>query len=95
MPLIDLPEVEKADWAQWKQSPVTKRAVAGLMNQREHVKEGLVEGLYDSESERLVAIGRAQALKDAVIYLIEDFDYQQKEDTTDVEGNSIQDTAQT
>ncbi len=89
MPLIDLPEVAKEDWALWKQTPVTKRAVAGLMNKREYIKEALAEGQFVTEDERLIAIGKTQALKDAVLYLIEDFDYQIKEDVSDAEGYSV------
>ena len=83
MPLIELPEVHKADWAQWKQNPVTKRAVAGLMNKREHLKEALAEGLFSTDEERVLAIGETKALKDAVMYLIEDFDYQVEEEIED------------
>jgi len=89
VPLMELPEVEKELWAQWKQHPVTKRLIAGLMNKREVIKEALVEGSYTGDEERLIGIGQAQALRDAVMYAIEDFDYTIKEDSTDVEGDSV------
>lgn len=89
MPTMELPEVEKDLWAQWKQHPATKRFIAGLMNKREVIKEALVEGSYTGDEDRLVGIGQAQALRDAVMYAIEDFDYTMKEDIIDVEGNSV------
>ena len=68
-------EVNKAEWQQWKKDKVTKLFVAGILNKREYLKEGLVEGHLSTHDEQLMAMGKCQAIKDIVTYLIEDFNY--------------------
>ena len=92
MPLIEIEPVDYDSWLQWKQHPVTKQAGAGLMNKRNNIAEDLLEGICGTNDERMTAMGRCQALRDAVIYLIEDFDYIEKEEKADViESDSLQD----
>lgn len=93
MPSIDIDLVSKEEWARWKQDRVTKQAVAGLMNQRSIILEALADRLFSSNDERLMAIGEAGALKDAVMYMIENFDFAQRKDIEDVESDSVSDNS--
>jgi len=86
MPLIEIDPVDYESWLQWKQNPVTRQAVAGLLNKRSNISEDLLEGICETNDQRMAAIGRCQALRDAVIYLIEDFDYIEKEAKENAEG---------
>ena len=72
-------EVSKTEWLQWKANKVTKSYIEGLLNKREFLKEGLAEGQTRGE-EALIDVGRCQALKDAVMNAIEDFDYLERDD---------------
>ncbi len=66
-------DVNKAEWQQWKRDKVTKQLVADFLNKRLYLTEGLIEGAFTGDEGRLIAIGRCQGLKDAVTYIIEDF----------------------
>lgn len=88
MPQVDL--ISKEEYLEWAGSRVTKKFIADLFNKREMLKEGVVELHDSSEQERLVTIGRCQALKDVVDWALRDFDYEGKY-TENVEANSPQD----
>jgi hypothetical protein len=59
----------------WRELGVTKFLVQDLFLKREELKEGLAEAQYGSTEEYERAVGRCMALKDAIDYIIRDFDY--------------------
>ena len=59
--------VTEEDFKEWVQSPVTKKFFRILVDEREEMKEGLVNGNYENEE---MVKGRCQALA-----LILDIDY--------------------
>ena len=80
--------ITKADWVQWKNDRVTRFYLSSLMTKREHLKEGIVED-HAGESERVLylSIGQAMALKDAIQYALEHFEYTEEPD--DNQGSSV------
>ena len=83
----DTYEVLKSEWLQWKSSKVTKAFIAGLLNKREYLKEGLAEGQTRGD-EALIDVGRCQALKDTVMDAIEDFNYIEREEEEKVKNGN-------
>lgn len=68
-------EIEKSEWHEWKALKVTKQMMADLLNMRDFLKEGIVEGHLSNEEERLISIGRCQGIKESVMYMIDTFNY--------------------
>lgn len=73
-------EVSKEEWQDWKKNKVTKQLVSSILLKREILTEGIVEGHIATEEERLIAIGKCQALKDITMFVVEEFDYMREQD---------------
>lgn len=71
--------VTKAEWQDWKRSPVTKFLVYAYLTKLEYLKNGLIDGHFTGEEARLIAIGRGQSFKDAIDYIIDNFETIQEE----------------
>lgn len=75
----ELSGVGKEEWEFWKQSKVTKEFVKALYFKREILKEGIVESSYSTREEELKVVGRCQALKDTIDYILHDFEVIEEE----------------
>ena len=64
----------KSDYVDWRRNQVTKFLVQELFNKREMLKEGIAEGKTSSLDELHQNIGRTQAIKDIIDYIISDFE---------------------
>ncbi len=62
-------EILKSDWIQWKANPVTKALAEAYFERREWIKEQIAQGIKDE-----TYLGQCMALKDAIDYIISDFE---------------------
>jgi len=81
-------QVSKDEYQEWKNNRVTKRYIQGLFDTREELKEGIVEESQSTDQARFVAIGRCQALKDAIDFAIFNFDYEGKYNDVEISSPS-------
>ena len=63
--------VEKSDWVDWKNNPVTKLYIHALFTKREAIKEALAEGQIAKEAIDL-HIGQCQGIKDTIDFILYD-----------------------
>jgi hypothetical protein len=63
-----------SDYKEWRRHKVTKALVRDLLKKREFLKEGLAEDRLEDGWARGVTVGRCQALRDAIEYIVSDFD---------------------
>lgn len=63
--------ITKKDWADWKTYEVTRELVKNLHERRQYIMEGVVEERY--EGDYLKWVGHAQALKDIILFITEDW----------------------
>ncbi len=80
--------VSKQEWLDWKSLRPTKQLVKSLFDTREDLKEYMVENKFTTEDDRRIVMGRCQALKDAIDYIIENFETLEKEEKDDL-GSSL------
>lgn len=80
-------DITKEEWIQWRDHPVTKEFVARVLNQREALKEGLVEGHLDSDKAEHIAIGRCQGMKDMALYALKEFEFVGQQDDQENDDN--------
>ena len=86
MELRQLEPPTKQDYLQWREMYVTKCLVQALFNKREMLKEGLAEGHSgDLTNEIQKVIGRCQAHKDDIDYIIHEFEVLEVEVETNEE----------
>lgn len=69
--IVDLPT--KEDYLQWRSNHVTKALVRALLNKRTFLLEGIAEG-HVSKEDLYEYIGRTQGIRDAIDYVISDFE---------------------
>lgn len=82
--------ISKQEWVDWCSLRPTKQLVKALFEKREELKEGLVE---ERELPDLVIIGRCQALKDEIDYIMHDFDYIERYQNNELEASSSPDNS--
>ena len=70
---IEIEEVYKSEWGEWKRQKVTRALLADIMNKRDWLKEALAENKFDSDQERNINIGKCIAMREIVEYIIADF----------------------
>lgn len=70
---MEVQPVTKQEWQNWKKDPVTKYLVFALLSQLEDIKDAIISGHEGVHEECSVAIGRARSLREAVSYIISDF----------------------
>lgn len=75
----ELPGISKEEWEFWKNLKTTKEFVRALYLKRELLKEGLVESSYTKHEEELKVVGRCQALRDTIDYILHDFEVREEE----------------
>jgi hypothetical protein len=68
---IELDDISQEAWDEWRKSKATRILVAGILNTREELKEAVVENHHSTDAARLIDMGRCQAFKDVVEFIIE------------------------
>ena len=85
-------DVSKQEWIDWKSNSVTKEYLRRILDKREQIKEGLVEG-QSTREEVDKYIGQCQAYKDSFDYAVFDFEYEEvnsiEEQEDDSKGNRV------
>jgi len=76
--------VSKEDYSQWRGSHVTKQFLQDLFKRREELKEAIAENSHSNNEDRLIDIGRCQAIKDVIDWALFEFEYIGKHTQDDV-----------
>lgn len=78
--------ISKEEYLEWRDNRVTKQLIQDIYEKREFLKEGVVELSDESEKQRFVTIGRCQAMKDIIDFVLRDFDYEGKYETLETDS---------